>query len=447
MYHAVTNTRTEIRPNTLDVAPLFGSTKLTAAAFRGAMLTLAMLSAALMIASRPAMAQYETLLYNFPEDPYGDAAGPTAQLTPDGAGNFYGTTRGYGAYNAGSVFEVFPNGSEYEATLYSFTGGADGSYPGYSPVTPDKKGNLYGTTACGGANGCGVVFELTPEGVNWTESVLYSFPPAPGNNENDNNCTPLYGVIIDKAGHLYGTTSYGVISQGGSTGHGGAVFELIKSAGVWKEKLLYTYAYGSDSGLTMDAAGNLYGIAANSDDYPYLFELSPNGKGGWNPTVIYTFTNFKKGTSPTATPVLDAAGNLYGTTGAGGAYEYGASGVVYEASPITTGKKAGQWTYKVLFSFNGRKQGGSLFGGVVLDASGDIYGTTQYGGKLSDGTVFELVPPVAGKSNYTENVLMNFNGEDGSDPVAGVTLYDGNLYGTTSQGGAYSAGVVFEVTP
>lgn len=401
-------------------------------------LALALFSAALMFAARPAQAQYETLLYNFPEGPYGEDQGPQAPLTPDGAGNFYGTTVGYGSSDNGTVFEVLPNGSYYEATILSFPGGAGGSYPAYSPVVFDKLGNLYGTTAFGGANNCGIVYELTPSGTNWTETVLYSFPPAPQSG-NDNNCNPLYGVIVDQAGNLYGTTSYGRISNGQpENGQGGAVFELSLSGGEWTETLLYTFPYGALSGLTVDAAGSLYGIGANAKDYPFAFRLTQNRKGKWNPTVLY---KFPASANPTAAPV-PSAGDLYGTTSTGGSKS---AGTVYQLSP---GKKAGQWDYKTLYTFSGQGKGpNNPFGEVTLDASGNIYGTSQYGGEYSYyGTVWELSPKV-GKSGYTEKVLNSFNGEDGSDPMAGVTLYDGNLYGTTYQGGAYSAGTAYEITP
>jgi uncharacterized repeat protein (TIGR03803 family) len=438
MNSVVTNTVTNTRMN---LVPSHSRLPKIHSALHGA-LAVALFFALLLCAARPAQAQYETLLYNFPEGPYGEVQGPQAPLTPDGAGNFYGTTVGYGSSDNGSVFEVLPNGSYYEATVFSFPGGAGGSYPGYSPVVFDKLGNLYGTTAFGGANNCGLVYELTPTGTNWTETVLYSFPPSPQSG-TDNNCTPLYGVIIDQAGNLYGTTSYGRISNGQQgNGQGGAVFELSKSGGDWTETLLYTFPYGALSGLTTDAAGNLYGVGANASDYPFAFQVSPNGKGQWNASLLYTFLAYD---NPTAAPVPSAAGDLYGTTATGGAKN---SGTVYQLSPITTGKKEGQWKYKTLYTFNGQSKGpDNPFGAVALDASGNIYGVSQYGGKYRYyGTLWELSPKV-GKTGYTEKLLNSFNGEDGNDPMAGVTLYDGNLYGTTYQGGAYSAGTAYEVTP
>src|SRR5208283_5342872 len=152
----------------------FGSTKLATAAMRGA-LTLAVLTV-LLIPSHPAQAQTETVLYNFTG--HNDGGTPQSRLTPDGAGNLYGTTYSGGTSGVGTVFELSPNGSGgwNETVLYSFSGGMDGSHPSLSYVIFDKLGNLYGTASNGGgANGYGVVFELSPVGTSWTETVLYSF--------------------------------------------------------------------------------------------------------------------------------------------------------------------------------------------------------------------------------------------------------------------------------
>lgn len=409
-------------------------------AFTGA-IAVAAVFIVMLISVRTAHAQAENVLYSFPASSNGCCGGgPTAPLTSDGKGNFFGTTPRLGAYDNGSVFEVSPNGSEYEITLYSFCQNSpaclDGFDPEYSGVIRDSAGNLYGTTAFGGANNCGLVYELSPSGNTWAENVLYSFPPA---SDNDTNCTPLFGVIMDKAGNLFGTTSYGQVSNGNTNGNGGAVFELTKSGDEWTEQLLFEYPYGSQSGVTIDASGNLYGIGANSQDYPFLFKLTGNGRGGWTPTVIYTFLATNKGIGPMATPVVDAAGNLYGTTYAGGAHNAGA---VYE---VVKGTTSGEWTYKVLFSFNGTTQGGNPVGSVTLAPNGTILGTTEYGGtnQGGTGTVFELVPS---NGSYRERAY-SFDGTDGSAPEAAVTLYGGNVYGTTSAGGDESSGTVFELFP
>jgi len=396
-------------------------------------LTLAVLCAMLLVAARPAQAQSETVLYNFcSQANCTDGTQSAAHLTPDGKGNFYGTTGSGGTFDAGTVFEFSPNGSGgwNETVLYSFCSVGpnceDGGYPGYAPVILDSAGNLYGTGYDGGANGFGVVFELSPGESGWTESVLYSFA-----NGTD-GAVPNSGVIMDASGNLYGTT------PGGGTNTNGTVFELSPSGGGWTEQVIYNYVIPGFAGLTMDA-GNIFGAT-----FEMVYELSPNGSGGWTSTVIHDFAGAPKdGEDTYATPVLDQAGNLYGTTLYGGASNYGA---VYKLSP---GKK-GKWTEKLLYSFkNNGKDGLVPYAAVVLDAAGNVYGTTTGGGTTGDGTVFELVAPV-GKGSYKEKILWNFNVTDGYSPEGSLILDGaGNLYGTTIYGGTGGtlAGVVFEVNP
>jgi len=416
-------------------------------AIRGA-LTLAVLSALLLMAARPAQAQTETVLWNFCDAIYcPDGENPGSGLTPDGAGNFYGTTIYGGANAAGTVFELSPNGvgGWNETVLYSFCSlraCADGQSPFFSNVL-FSGGNLYGTAQIGGAYGWGVVFELSPDGSGWNETVLYSFCPEGGPCSTSSG-NPAYGLVMDTGGNLYGTTSFG-----GANKHGG-VFELSPSDGNWTEQVIYNGADGISSGfsqLTLDG-GNIFGTAGSpSSDSSMVFELSPNGDGGWNSTVIHTFTGTGKGPSGAQYAVaFDNAGNIYGTSYYGGSKNYG---TVYELSP---GKK-GKWTEKTLYSFKGgTKDGREPAAGVVLDADGNIYGTTFYGGKFGggggDGTVFELVAPV-GKGSYKKKILWNFNFTDGYEPLGNSLILDGgNLYGTaTWTGGTNGYGVAFEVIP
>jgi uncharacterized repeat protein (TIGR03803 family) len=182
----------------------------------------------------------------------------------------------------------------------------------------------------------------------------------------------------------------------------------------------------------MDAAGNIFGAGLTT-----AFELSPNGKGDWNPTVLHTFSQSARKNSygVNGTPVLDKAGNLYGTRSGGAG-----NGTVYKLSPGKTGK----WTQQVLVSFTNFT---GPWAGVVLDANANIYGTTFHGGTYGDGSVFELVAPV-GAGSYTEKVLWSFNGANGRLLPGGLILDSaGNLYGTTVQGGPNGYGNVFEVTP
>jgi len=421
MRSAGTNSKAKGPFNISDAGPRFGSTELAAAIIRAALM-LAVISALLLIAALPVQAETETVLYNFTGA--GDGAIPESRLTSDGAGNFYGTTD-WGGRGWGTVFELSLNGNGgwNETVLYSFTGFADGAYPYYSPVIFDSVGNLYGTTSWGG-DGNGVVFELSPAGTSWTETVLYTFA---GGKDGSH---PANGLIMDPSGNLYGTTV-----AGGGRGSKGTVFELSPSGGGWTEKVIYAVKT-TPAGLTMDGAGNIFGVTTST-----VFELSPNGKGGWNPTVIHTFTGRPRdGAKAQGTPVLDQAGNLYGTTRLGGAKN---QGTVYSLNPGGKG-----WQENVLYSFQGgKKDGNQPYAGIVFDAAGNIYGTTYGGGNSGDGTVFKLAP--VGGGTYQESILWSFNGTDGWHPSDSLSLDSaGNLYGTTSAGGSSRLnGVVFEVTP
>ncbi len=433
MDSATTNSSAKRRLNISTVGPRFGSTKLAAAAIRGA-LKLAMVCALLLIAARPARAQTETVLHYFTGSP--DGSYPYSNLTFDGAGNLYGTTY-LGGLGYGTVYEVSPNGvgGWNETVLYSFTGGADGAYPNYSNVIFDSVGNLYGTTYNGGAIGAGVVFELSPVGTSWTETVLYNFCSQEGCADGG---TPASGLIMDPAGNLYGTTLCCGKYQDG------VVFELIPSGGGWTEQVIYNidtlnYYFLYNPGLTMDAAGNIFGATVST-----VFELSPNGNGGWTPNVIHTFTGSPKdGNIAMGTPVLDKAGNLYGTTWAGGKDNLG---TVYKLRP---GKK-GKWTETFLHTFKGGKDGYAPSAGIVFDAVGNIYGTTEFGGRSDSGTVYELVAQV-GKGSYKEKILWSFfYCYGGCTPMSSLILDSaGNLYGTAMgpEGWPNPEGVVFEVTP
>jgi uncharacterized repeat protein (TIGR03803 family) len=366
--------------------------------------------------ARPAQAQTETVLHSFT---YDDGAFPRSNLTSDSAGNLYGTTLFVGR-GLGGVFELSADGHGgwNETVLYRFTMGSDGGYP-YCPLKIDSAGNLYGTTYDGGANDRGVVFELSRAGAGWKETVLYSFA---GGTDGGN---PVTGLIVDTAGKLYGTTFYG------GTNDNGTVFQLTPSGGGWIQRVIYNVDT-SYAGLTMDTAGNIFGTGLTT-----AFELSPNGKGDWNPIVLHTFSQsgIKNYDGLNGTLVLDKSGNLYGTR-----YGGGGNGTVYKLSP---GKK-GKWTQQVLVSFTNFT---GPWAGVVLDATGNIYGTTLYGGDNGYGSVFELVAP-AGGGNYEEKVLLSFSGADGAYPYGGLILGSaGNLYGMTTGGGAGGFGVVFEMTP
>jgi len=412
-------------------------------------LTLALLFALLLIAARPAQAQTETVLYNFCSQPScTDGGYPDSSLTFDSNGNLYGTTYYGGANGYGAVYELSPNGEGgwTEQVIYSFcsVGGehcTDGKHPFLSYVMFDGAGNLYGTATAGGANGYGVVFELSPgPGESWTETVLYSFAGGA------NGAYPSNGLIMDPKGNFYGSTLEG--GSGSCSGGCGTVFELSPGSG-WTEQVIYNvdnkgyYVLpGSDiipsgnSGLAMNANGNIFGAVGLT-----VFELSSNGNGGWTPTLIYTFPGAAY-YCLTGTPVLDNAGNIYGTLERFNRRgSQSGPGKIYKLSP----GKNGKWKPQTLTLFqNG--DGANSGEAVVLDAAGNVYGTTLGGGEMNQGTVFELVAPV-GKGSYKEKVLWSFNWTDGGSPYAGPILdRAGNLYGTTNVGG-FGGGAVFEVTP
>jgi uncharacterized repeat protein (TIGR03803 family) len=233
-------------------------------------------------------------------------------------------------------------------------------------VIRDSAGNIYGTTQTGGTAGAGVVFKVNAAG---EETVLYSFT---GGSDGG---FPYGGVVQDSSGNLYGTTN------GGGTAGFGVVFKL-DTAG--NETVLYSFAGGADgglpySGVIRDSAGNLYGTAqfGGTAYAGVVYKLDTAGQE----SVLYSFTGGADGGQPYAGVIRDSAGNLYGTTIGGGA---AGAGVVYELDTV------GQET--VLYSFTGGADGGQPYAGVIRDSAGNLYGTTNSGGKESSGVVFKLVP-------------------------------------------------------
>jgi uncharacterized repeat protein (TIGR03803 family) len=388
----------------------------------------------------------EKLLHSFKNNSK-DGHSPYAGLIFDASGNLYGTTELGGAYGYGTVFELTPKagGGWTETVLHNFGNGADGAIL-YSGLIADASGNLYGTTYFGGAYFYGTVFELTPaNGGNWTEKILHSFDP----NGTD-GYSPVAGLIADAAGNLYSTTQHG-----GAYG-AGTVYELTPNAGgSWEEKILHNFSnngtdgYEPFAGLIFDAAGNLYGTTYYGGAYGVsgnytggtVFELTPAAGGIWTETVLHNFNdNGTDGNNPEADLIFDATGNLYGTTFEGGVYGYG---TVFELTPA----EGGIWTETERHSFGNGADGEHPTGGVIIDAAGNLYGSTTFGGPFGYGTVFELTPQ--GGEGRTEKILHSFNSTDtdGAEPTAGL-IFDaaGNLYGTTTGGGVHHSGTVFEIT-
>jgi uncharacterized repeat protein (TIGR03803 family) len=383
--------------------------------------------------------QYKTL-YTFRGR--ADGSVPRSVLIFDTGGNLYGTTlrggdlKGCGGYGCGVVFKLTPNsdGNWTENVLYSFRDdNKDGENP-FGGLVFDPSGNLYGTTTGGGAYGGGTVFQLTNTGGSWRETVLYSFNPDIGDGTQ-----PSASLIFDQAGDLYGTT------EGGGGFNAGTVFELKSSSNAgWTNSVLHSFN-GNDGndpvgGVIFDLSGNLYGTTGEGGAYNYgtAFQLSPNGNGTWTENLLHSFNNNgRDGYYVDAGLILDATGSLYGATTEGGAYK---AGTVFEL----TQKRSGKWTESLLHSFNGT-DGDSPYGGLVFDPTGNLYGETYYGAN-GYGTIFKL--KVERKDRWKAIILHSFRDRAGASPYSGMIFDEqGNLYGTTEGDATKTHGTVFEITP
>jgi hypothetical protein len=360
-----------------------------------------MFVAVLLAGSRMAAGQSEFLVYSFP-NPGSHGCLPQGSLVADAAGNLYGTTACGGAFNFGVVYElarpVPPKKQWIQRVLYSFTGGTDGQSP-MSNLTIDPAGNLYGTTNTGGSGaGVGTVFQLTPppvEGGAWAKSVLHSFQGGTA----DGSTPGMAGVVFDGLGNLYGVTRMG--------------------------------------------GRNIPGFC-NATGCGVIYRLTPPVTSGaaWTETVLHFF-NGAQGTSGVGTPIFDGKGSLYGMAG---------NGSVYRLVPPAI--EGGAWIYKELINIG--FTAGLSNGSLTFHNKGRLYGIAS-GGQHDLGAVFELVPPPPG-GTWTENTIYSFaGGRDGIAPNAlGNVVFDkaGNLYGTTQYGGGNDCqpgrsgcGTVFELSP
>jgi uncharacterized repeat protein (TIGR03803 family) len=288
---------------------------------------------------------------------------------------------------------------------------------------------------------------MTPGVQAQTFSVIYNFN---GGNEGG---FPLAGLVMDAAGNLYGTTNVG-----GSSGIGfGVVFKMTDSG---QETVLYNFLGGTDganpeAGLLMDSAGNLYGTTYAGGAYGLgtVFKVSPSGQE----TVLYSFRGgTTDGANPQASLIMDRKGNLYGTTCAGGAF---GAGTGASCGPAGSSPNGGGTVFKlskngnetVLHSFGGGTDGANPWAGVTMGTKGNLYGTTSAGGTSTYGTVFQLTPIPDSNGmppTYIETILHNFTHQDDGDvPYAGL-IFDraGNLYGAATGGGVNSGGTIFELT-
>jgi uncharacterized repeat protein (TIGR03803 family) len=416
-----------------------------ARSLRGTGFALVLGCALAAVATQPGQAQTYTVIHDFTGKI--DGGVPVAGLTMDQAGNLYGTTDSGGVVNAGGVFRLSKKATGWIFNpLYSFAGGADGGYP-MARVIIGSDGTLYGTTFAGGTGsclgnfGCGTVFNLRPQPractsalCPWVKTVLYRFT---GGSDGGNPGSA--DLIFDAAGNLYGTTTIGGAENcSGSTC--GVVFKLTPANGGWTESVLYSFTGGDDGGnpsggVVFDGAGNLYGVTENfgAAGRGTVYELTPSGSG-WTESTLYSFQP-EAGKNPQGSLILDESGNLYGTTAKGFEMQDD-GGSVYELTNSNN-----KWTRSNQYAFTGSGGPGS---GVTRDTVGNLYGTTNGDGQYLSGSVFKLTPDL--RSLIT---LHDFTGGgDGGYPDAGVLIdANGNIYGTTAFGGGSGNGVVFEITP
>jgi uncharacterized repeat protein (TIGR03803 family) len=349
--------------------------------------------------------------------------------------------------------------SHKKTIIYNFTDGNDGGLPFAGPIF-DSRGNLYSTTYAGGDQGCnqggnycGTVDMFSPpaKGSLWTETTIYTF----GNQYNDGS-TPISGLTFDNKGNLYGSTELGE----------GEVYQLVPGPdNNWTSNWLYASVRDYQIPVpVVDSSGNVY----DTDVFPNnnagdVFEVSPNGNGGWTTTVLHNF-NGKDGYAPGAL-TLGPSGDIYGVTSGGGDLNCNPTvgcGVVFRLTPPT--KKGGEWGYEDIFHFHGGDGGAFPSLAVVFDAQGNLYGSASYEGKetcpkgVECDVVFKLSPPTENGKFWTETVLHTFLGTPDGAWISGSVTVDGkgNVYGTSRYGGngpcsaggtLAGCGTVFELSP
>ena len=302
----------------------------------------------------------------------------------------------------------------------------------------DDSGNIFGTTVLGGDFGSGTVFQLSPTPTGWVHTVLYSFTGGVDGGE------PYKGVTIDRKGNLYGTAVTG--GSGSCEGGCGVVYKLTNNKGTWTQTVVHAFTGGSDGSgpgarVTVDHNGNLYGMAPTGGVFGLgtIYKIHPISHGSWSFSVIHAFTGGSDGATGSAGRMILRDGHLYGAVTVGGIY---GSGIVFELNPNGVGER----DLTVLYSFRGQPDGSFPYGAILFDGSGNIYGTTYYGGVNGIGSVYKLSPQPVGE--WTEEVLYSFQqGTDGNSPISNlVSDGAGNLYGTTSEGGLGS-GTIFKLSP
>jgi uncharacterized repeat protein (TIGR03803 family) len=336
-----------------------------------------------------------------------------------------------------------PPSSHYQV-LYAFQGGTDGFEPFAGLLF--ENGQLYGTTFNGGtgpSGGDGTVFKMSTSG---TKTTLYSFQGGP------DGLGPEAGLTAGSGGVLYGDTVYGGGGTGCSSGCG-VVYELLPSGSGYAENVLHAFQGGSDGAapignLLADQSGALYGTtldgggaAACNSVYDGIgcgtvFKLTPSSSG-YTESVLYSFQAGNDGIGPAGTLIEDASGALYGTTEYGGAASAcsSPSGNAGCGTVFKLTPSGSGYTESILYAFQGGTDGSLPRSGLLARSTGALFGATQHGGANGGGTVYELTPSASG---YSERILFSFNGADGVGPSDLNGLYadsHGNLYGTALAGG------------
>ena len=400
---------------------------------------LVMISLFSVTIAQGAQAQTFSVIHYFTGGLDGDT--PYAGVTVGPSGVLYGTAAKGGANAVGTVFKLSQVDSVWVSSpLYEFTGG-NGALP-LGGVVIGPNGALYGTTFGVGVNTYGALYELTPQPTfcrailcYWNEHVLHTFTGVP-----DGSGPQVEKLVFDSSGNIYGTTG------GGGLHNSGTAFELTPSGGGYTESILHSFGNGPDgrnptAGIVLDSAGNVYGTTPLGGTGTFqdchgscgtVYQLMPSS-GGWVENVLVDF-DVTNGQHPYGNLIIDGSGNLYGTTASGG---QNGGGVVYKLAP-----SGGSFTYSMLYSFSSC---GSM-GGLAMDAAGNLFGVCYGGGAQQDGWIFELTNCSQG-CNLVD--LHDFSGSDGMNPDGGPVLdASGNLYGTTGAGGTgcnQGCGVVWEI--
>lgn len=401
-----------------------------------------------LVLNPDAQAQTFSVIHTFN---WSDGSAPFAGPTLRG-GALYGTTNtgGDSQYPSGAVYAIHQTGSQWVGTSIYLFNDPNGPYNPQARVMFGPDGHLYSTTHLGVGHDDGTVFQLIPPpsicktaNCFWKQTVLHSFVAEPDGSQPDSA-----DIAFDPQGNIYGTTRYG----GSPQFPGGIVYEMQYSGNTWTENILFNFTsqqtgYGPAGGVIRDKDGNLFGttIGGGPGDFGTVYELSNIPGVGWTETVLYNFQNGSDGAAPWGGLVMDSSGNLYGTTVGGGS---GAGGTIFELSP-----SGNTWTFNVLYSISGAN-GGGPHAALALDSVGNLYGTTIWqGAHKFYGNVFKLTNTGNG---WTYTSLHDFTGgADGGYPYSSVAIdTDGTLYGTASAGGSFQGncshqgcGVVWMIKP